>query len=450
MIHIRKGNPKLVEAIVASFHEPAETSRRKLASFAPRDWERTEFWLDASGLALYFMQHAEANDLTDAIDSGVLARLRAKRQDNRARTTAMMDEFAVLNRALLNAGARFANLKGLTLAPHSFPDPALRHQSDYDFLVDPADTAQACAVLEQHGFALNGFNSRSLEFKKAAAGPASLAGQYRAGQARSAELHIAMESIVPASCKSRDERLDRVVAWHSSAGTFPALSPADRLIGQALHLLGHLRNENTRPSWLLEFRNHILFRSDDHQFWIEVRNAARGNPDIALALGLSKFLATELFGPLPFEEFDVWTVHVLPARVRYWAQTYGRRAVLADVPGTKLYLLLNAAIRQDTPAGRQTESRQLFPMSLPLRVAQPPSKETPRLRIKRELDQLDVIWLRLRFHLSQGALYAIEAFRWNRRWSAVNPSTCNAEGCRNPRPVWQEPHREAHKLSDNR
>jgi hypothetical protein len=129
---------------------------------------------------------------------------------------------------------------------------------------------------------------------------------------------------------------------------------------------------------------------------------------------------------------------------------YGRRAVLADVPGTKLYLLLNAAIRDGTPAGLQTEHRQLFPMKLPQRATLPQPTNNWRLRVRREIFQLQVILFRLRFHLSQGALYAIEAFRWRRRWSAKNRSARNPEQQRDARAAWQEPPREAHKASDTR
>jgi hypothetical protein len=121
---------------------------------------------------------------------------------------------------------------------------------------------------------------------------------------------------------------------------------------------------------------------------------------------------------------------------------------LADVPGTKLYLLLNAAIRQGTPTGRQTESRHLVPMKLPPRLTPPSPKETFRLRIKREFFQLEVIWFRLRFHLTQGALYTVEAIRWKRRWRSINRFLCNEEQRRGARRVWRDPPRESPKISD--
>ncbi len=170
-----------------------------------RDWKRTEFWLDTSGLALYFMQHIHTHDLSDAIDKSVLTRLRAKQEDNRLRSEDMMREFAALNRAFLDAGVRFANLKGFTLSPHSCPDPALRHQSDHDFLVDHADVAKARALLEERGFMLSGSNRHTLEFKMTSDQPGSLDRQYEARQPRSAELHIATESLdfVPAPATTR-------------------------------------------------------------------------------------------------------------------------------------------------------------------------------------------------------------------------------------------------------
>jgi hypothetical protein len=447
MIRIRKGNPRLVRSIIASFSENAETMRREFSVFTAHDWKSTEFWLDTSGLALYFIDRVETANLVGAIDGSVLDRLRRKRENNRLRAAAMMRELAGLNRALVDADVRFANLKGFTLSPHSFSDPALRYQSDYDFLVDPADVLRARVVLEQRGFVLSGSNPRSLEFKSMSAQPGSLDRQYEAVQPRSVELHIALESIELLSLRAaRDERLDRIVQWRCNAGTFPALSPTDQFIGQALHLLGHLRNENTRPSWFLEFRNHAIFRRGDTRFWTEVKRAAESHRDIALALGLATMLAADLFGDFSFEWFNSWTVDTLPERVRYWAAALGRRAVLADVPGTKLYLLLDEALGGDGPTV-PVHMRRLIPLALPPRILLPPPNDTLRLRIRREFLQLKFFWFRLRFHLTQGLLYAIEARRWRKHWSEASTHAALSHSAQS---AWTEAPQEAQELSDTR
>ena len=45
---------RVVEAVVATFCDPAERSHSRLATFKYHDWVRSYHWLDASGMALYF------------------------------------------------------------------------------------------------------------------------------------------------------------------------------------------------------------------------------------------------------------------------------------------------------------------------------------------------------------------------------------------------------------
>jgi hypothetical protein len=130
-----------------------------------------------------------------------------------------------------------------------------------------------------------------------------------------------------------------------------------------------------------------------------------------VALGLATWLAADLFGPFSPPEFDAWTVDALPAKVRFWAERCGRRAVLADVPGTRLYLLLENAL-QGQSRTRSKPVRRLIPLRRPERMLQPVPQETVRLRFRREWIELRFLLFRLRFHLKQGLLVALEALRW--------------------------------------
>ena len=411
-----KSNPKLVEAIVASFRESAERCRQSLSQFERADWARTKLWLDNSGLALYFLTKVRSADIADAIDTCTLRRLEQKLAQNRDREADMMQEFVAINYAFRNAGVRYANLKGFTLAPDSCPDLSLRLQSDFDFLIHTADLNIGRTLLENRGYELVCATDRTLELKSGNAQKVSLEGRYKATPIHSAELHTALgprSEISPGT--SYDERLDRLTLWKCEQGSFPALSSADQFIGQALHLLGHLVSEHTRPSWFLEYRRHVLARRGDTAFWTEVRALASRQKDSAVALGLSTLLARELFGIFEAPELDPWTVDVLSFEVRLWAQRYSRRAVLADVPGTKLYLFLDSVLTVSCKSEQQRRrTARLFPTHLPPRILRPPPKDTIRLRIQREMAQFHYLLYRTRFHLTQGALYFIETWRWSR------------------------------------
>jgi len=418
MIAVRKGNRALIDAIVAQFRDTPQTPCRALASFDAAEWRQTEAWLDTSGLALYFLDRARTRGFAGAIDPEMRLILEQKLADNRHRTAGFLEEFVAINREFLRAGVVYANVKGVTLSPYSTPDPALRYQSDFDFLVDPAHLPRCRELLEGRGYAVAGTTWRTLEMKTAGEPRVTLDGCYKMKRRRAVELHMALENSEPVrGLQVRDERLDRLAEYPCGLERFPMLGEADQLIGQALHLLGHLRHEHTRPSWLLEFRHHVLARRTDAAFWRQVRELAARTKDAPVALGLCVWLATDLFGAFSTPELDSWSFDALPPKVAAWARRYGRRAVLADVPGTKLYLLLEDALGE----GRETQSaapkrRSLVPMRLPPRILPRPPRETLGQRLRRERIQLEFILYRFRFHLVQGAVYALERWRWKRLW----------------------------------
>lgn len=419
---ISRSNPALTDAIVAALAselssspaEPVDKAYSRLSAFTARDWDRTEFWLDTSGLALYFYDSVQTNGMSSALDARFLAKLRQKHFDNEIRVAEMFQESISINRSFRDAGVRYANLKGFTLFPRSCPNLSLRYQSDHDFLIAAEDLAICHALLEQRGYMLTASTQHGLEFRSSGPVRTSLDGQYKAANRRSVELHLAVSSHSNGMQSRDDQRLDRLVFRQWQREPFPVLSPADQLIGQALHLLGHLRHEYTRPSWLLEYRHHIVARRGDVEFWNRVRTLTRETPLPAIALGLSTLLASILFGPFPSPDLDTWTVKVLPPGVRQWAYFCGRRAVLADVPGTKLYLLLEDALRDPNTQKKSTSLHRLIPLRRTDRILQPIARESFRSRAYRVAIECRFLLFRMRFHLQQGISLALEIRRWKR------------------------------------
>ncbi|HEX4037336.1 MAG TPA: nucleotidyltransferase family protein [Acidobacteriaceae bacterium] len=413
---VSRSHPQLVAAIVASFSAPRDEALRRLSAFAPEQWARTESWLDTSGLALYFAEVAHTRRLEGAVDPALLARLQYKMGENRKRLAEMLRDFCAINQSFHSAGIHYVNLKGFTAYPDSCPDLSLRHQSDFDFLVAPADLTAARALLETQGYKLTGATPHSLEFRSGSWIRKSLAGQYQARYRPSAELHMAGAAAAP------DPRLARLATWSWEGRPFPCLAPADQLIGQGLHLLGHLRNEHTRVSWLLEYRHFVRARRNDSVFWSEVRTLANERPDAATALGLSTLLANALLGSFSPPQLNVWTVDQLAPGVRQWAEQYGRKAVLADVPGTKLYLLLEEALRELPGKDSLHRTRRLIPLRFPRRMLPPIPRTSLRQRMRRGIAELQFLAFRLRFHLREGLRFLVEARRWKRlRASGPHP-----------------------------
>lgn len=402
----RSANRMLVEAIADSFRDTGH-SRRLFAEFRPKDWAQTEFWLDASGLALYFLDHVQSIGIEDVIDPTVIKTLEQKVADNRERRNDMFEEFLGLNAMFQEANICYANLKGFTLSPDSCHNPDLRFQIDFDFLIDPAQRNLCLSLLETRGYQCTAATRSTWEFKVGNPQGVSMKNHYKASTHRSLELHFTLDAIDTIEL-SRDPRLDRLGLWSG----LPALSAADQMIGQALHVLSHLRGSATRPSWLLEFRRHVTIRRNDKEFWRELHTLARPQPHAITALGLSVLLATDLFGSFSPPELNTWTLDQLPPRVRLWGEHYGRRVLFADVPGTKLYLLLEKELSPEQHPLRKTIRQRLIPLEPPPRVMRPQRNDSLRTRIYQEIIQFRFILFRLRFHLTEGLRYAIELGRW--------------------------------------
>ena len=66
----------VVEAVVGTFRDPIERSIERLGAFTYPDWVRSYHWLDASGMAIYFLHQLEILGIEGAIPVATLRRLR--------------------------------------------------------------------------------------------------------------------------------------------------------------------------------------------------------------------------------------------------------------------------------------------------------------------------------------------------------------------------------------
>lgn len=405
---------RVVEAVIAAFSDSAERSRERLSALKHRDWERNYHWLIASGLALYFLNRLQTLRIESALPAAIIGRLRQNLSDHRRRIAFMREEFIAINRAFLQAGVRYCNLKGFTLSPDYCPDPVLRTQIDFDFLVDGGQLELCRRVLTEIGYTQTTETRNEWEFKASSSKQICIEDHFKPGPHRSIELHFSTAGAVPYK-PSCDERLGRLAQRTWDGHSFPVLSPEDQFVGQALHLLSHLRSPCTRPAWLLEYKRFVSAHDDNGDLWDKVRECSQAHSEASIAIGLASLLSNQLFGGASPARLDESTLDCLSANVRLWAGCYGRKAVLARPPGTKLYLLLEAELAREDSGWPNRKLRRLVPVDrVPRRITFPEPNETLWKRIRGELYQARFILLRIQFHLVEDLRYLTESWRWKR------------------------------------
>jgi putative nucleotidyltransferase-like protein len=407
-------NYQLAKAVIAAFREnETETRHYGFARFDSRAWVETYRWLDASGLALYFLDRVRALRLEAAIPYQVLSRLMENVNNNRDKNAQMFEEFVNINRAFQCAGISYLNLKGFTLIPDACSDIALRCQLDLDFLVAANDLQVCEKILQQQRYVLSGVGKNVREFRTGDGRLPSVRDLYKTKPQRSIEVHFTESAEGDGVC-APDGRLLRRTSQVWKGVEFPSLSSCDKFLEMTSHLFKHLKSEWTRASWILEYSRFIKFHSEDEALWIEVQKRVFDNPEAKIAVGVATLTAEKAFGISSLPSVLVWAVHGLPRSVHLWVEHYGDSVLFASFPGTKLYLLLQSALYRNNRAQLNNKLKKLFPLHLPSRVVIDFKDESFFSRLKKRQSEISYLLLRLRFHVSQGLLYMVEAVRWKR------------------------------------
>ncbi len=405
----RSSSPRWLQIrrlVLQMCHEPESSAWSLLGELSAGEWQALLRWLDVSGMALYFFESICSSGLDWILPRTVFDRLSRSLAENKQRTSSMLADLAEIASRFSAEGLSFAVLKGITLWPHSFPEPWLRSQADLDFLIAARNVEQGRRVLERLGFHLHAISGRSWEFRAGKIHAATLENMYRVIPFRTVELHV------ETGCGPRGCLLTRTEPFRYKQLDVPTLPAAERLLGQGFHLYKHVCDEFFRVSHVLEFHRHMRARVSNADFWDELNRIACEGSTAPLRLGISTLLATRLFGPAAPESFQTLTVDRLPLAARLWVLRFGERAAFTDPPGSKLFLLLQAALQPATVPARRSARRVLLPAGLPSMGAVPP-EETPMDRLRRFWLYLRFLRMRLQFHLVEGLRYLVLLPMWS-------------------------------------
>jgi hypothetical protein len=318
-----------------------------------------------------------------------------------------------INMEFQRAGLLYANLKGFTFAPNSYADPSLRYQHDLDFLMSPRDAKPCLDVLKAQGYELVAVSGDTWELEAGAIEVTSMRDLYKARSRRSLEVHF-LSAMEQRGEPRQGDRLSRLQLQTWNEFEFPALSESDKFLSQSLHLFKHFQSEWVRTAWMLEYATCIRSHRHDDAFWQEVITAIKSAPEMKIGVGVATLITSRAFGIAAPAEFLDCTVKELPAQVRLWIDRYEDEVVFVECPGSKLYLLLRDVLAQGSPDWQEEKRRRLLPLRLPPTVVLAKQTDGVGMRIQAALFQVRFFWKRLRFHVSTGLRYKIEAARWKR------------------------------------
>ena len=336
-------NRRRAEAIVEflSFSPNCEAGTT-FDAFTTADWENVLRWMDDAGLAFYFLQKIKATTLTSRLPAWVRSQIETNLAANQERTAALANKFDCLNRSFREAGVRYAVLKGFSLVPDFCPRAALRHQSDFDYLVDEKSLSAARRIVLEAGYCAQDSRSsqESIFISSGTELPSRGGRQYSAQAPHAVELHLDIWDgdfhQLPGIPKMFS--VDHTINHQSSGLTFSALDDRDAFLLQVLHASHHLFTQWIRMSCLFEIAYFLKNRSTDVELWEGVHERVGRNLVLREFIVVVTELAAKLFhAPIP-SAVQIWGEEIRTGP-RVWIENYARHWAFSDVPVYQFNLL---------------------------------------------------------------------------------------------------------------
>ncbi len=377
--------------------------------FPTWEWKRVLPWLDASGLALYFLNRIETLNAGSVLPPAVLTRLRQNRRDNRERASAFIEEMRTIHQSFDASGVEFAVLKGYSLVPEYCPVPDLRHQCDLDYLIAENNLHRASSILHAMGYSRVRKAPGTYTFSRSTGDLPSRDNIYKAGLNYSVELHAALwDNEDVAQLERLPEVLGRRQMHQLSGLAFPILAAEDRFIHQCTHVLSHVLQFWIRLAWLYEIATFLNEARSDAGFWRMVQNRIGGRVYIAKAVRLVTLLAATVFAAQAPEIQG----GDYPA-LELWVNDYGRQWALHNIPGSKLSLFLFPEFVGENQ-WRRLRRQRLFPLRRSHSATQLSASE-PRLSLGAGLAEFRYAGQRLAFHMRETWRYLRQERQWQQR-----------------------------------
>jgi hypothetical protein len=325
-----------------SFSGNGVDSIKALSYLNTKKWGHILQWMDNAGLAFYFLEKVKNTNAAELIPEWVLSRLQRSYEANRERLDYMACRFDLINRKFNDAGIRYVVVKGFSLVPQYCPDASLRHQGDFDYLIDGPLLPAAQQLLIELGYHAKPPSSDQ-EFifvtpNKAI--PTRSHEQYFIQAPHAVELHLdiwdsGQHRLPPMQPQFS---VDRAMPHHWGALTFPALTEEDAFLLQVLHACQHLLTYWIRMSSLYEIGSFLNQRAQDASLWNRLEQRIGDNLMLRDFFVLISELVSDLFDvPIP-SLARIWERQLRPT-TRIWIEDYARTCAFCEAPAYKFHSL---------------------------------------------------------------------------------------------------------------
>lgn len=387
-----------------------------------RDWERCLLWLDDTGLAFYFLQKLQDTNSADMIPTSILSRLEETFAANQGRVEDMSRRFDALNRKFNEAGIGYAVLKGLSLVPQFCPYAPLRHQGDFDYLVDFRSFSAAQHVLVEAGYALKDSPSKQ-EFifaMPSAAAPSRNGRQYSADAPHAVELHLDVWDTDLLHLPRLPDlfTVERATPHEWDGIVFSALTDEDAFLLQVVHACQHLFGQWVRMSCFFEIGYFLKRRGRDTALWNQIEQRVGDSLMVREFVVLVCEMATQLFASPTPPLVRAWGATIRPGP-RLWIERYARSFAFCELPayqfdvfpGSKLVLFLKNQYAANTRPTKAVDLRGALPLSRLSRIAAS-VRRNPALVLDAGYWKRQLVVRRSVFHALAGVRYVCEIPRW--------------------------------------
>jgi len=320
-------------------------------------------WLDRGGLSIYFADRIERHRQWAAVPAPLRSALAARASANRLRSEDMRAEFVRVVDAFEARGVRAATMKGFSLVPDYCPTAELRHQTDFDFLVDPASVRAAAAALRGCGYVARTLSTTGESYftTPSAHTPRAADDLFALQHHRQVDLHVGIWDPVPyVSLEAPSDCLDRARPRLLGDRQVLCLAEEDLFLLQICHLFKHMLRSWIRASWFFELSSFLGWPREP-AFWPRVIERAAGYPSLRRPAALVLQTAQEVFGAVLPESLRAWSEPAAGERLRAWVRQCATEWVAADRPGSLANLLVAGELTRDRAAFRSYLLSRLRP-----------------------------------------------------------------------------------------